>query len=183
MADIKETLKSLLLSHNVTDEATANKYVENLDPAAAQRLIDIISGGPSKNLEGGKGGFLAGLRNVVETRKTDKLNEFPYNPKELSESEKKAAIEGYLEEREKSDSKFAEGLKLLLDARAEEDTDRFKRWAVELSDEDFPVHMHAYEKDVKESNEEFMKKIIKKYEEERLAADEILKKHRNENTI
>lgn len=183
MANSRETLKALLISANLTDEKTAKEYVEHIDSKAAHRLLEVLTeglGGKTQNLSGGKGGFLTGLRKVVDSREIRQEADLPNDPRPLNPDEKYMAIEGFQRGLEKSDSQLLEGMELILTAKGEENLKKFAAWPGELSDGDFPVKVSRFNKTIDETNQILISKLKKAFTEQRIDMEALLKKHRSE---
>lgn len=144
MSKAKESLKAALIASGLSDEFKASAYVESIDDQTAKKMLLAVMegmGGTSRNLPTGEGGVIAGLRNVVDSRRIDAELDLPDAPHELSREKKRKTIEAFSEDIETGNKKFADGLRNLLLAKTAERTDAMETWAVELSDADFPVAM------------------------------------------
>jgi hypothetical protein len=183
MSKAKDTLRALVVSLNVGDEALANTLADELDTAGTERLIEALMsgvGGPTLNLPQGAGGYLAGLRQLVDSRLSRTAATLPVDPKKVTQTQKEAAIEGFTRDLEKSDDRLGAGLTLLLDARAEESLDKFRAWPGELSDEDFPRKVALFRQELEERNKAIIEGLRQKFKDDRIDVNALLKKHRTE---
>lgn len=181
MAKANETLKALLVSLNLCSEESAEAYSDKIEKAEAQKLLNLLqksTGGVSQNLSDGQGGFLSGLKKIVNSRKLQNESDLTENPKALDVTFKNNNIKSHKRTLEKSDDEFLEGIKLLLKGRNEERLSKLSPWKSELSDEDFPRKLTKYSKEINKQNEELLKNLKKKLEDEAIDMDALLKKHR-----
>ena len=180
MADARATLKSLLLSLNLCDENTANTYINSIEIKEASKLIDVISQqsiGKTGNLDLGTGGGLTALKRFLNSMSLDKA-ELPKAPKSLEPEEKKQAIKELNSEFTKSDKDFIEALRITLAHKRTARISSLKAWAVELSDEDFPVALERLNTEMKKEHEKLSEQVRKKMKKNRKQVNSLAKSHK-----
>lgn len=183
MADAKGTLKTLLASLEFSDEKAISEYVEELDTKTAQQLVDLVmsgQGGLPSNLPNGQGGFLAGLRRILQGRAALKSSDLPQDPRYIPHDEKITAIESFERDLSESDERMLEGLRLILETRTAESMEKFAAWPGELSDGDFPAKADKVQSDLEDQNEKLFKAMRRSFEDQRTDLSALLKKHRSE---
>lgn len=183
MADAKGTLKTLLASLEFSNEQEISKYVDELDTKTAQQLIDLVMsghGGLSSNLPDGQGGFLTGLRRILQGRAALKSSDLPENPRYIPHDQKITAIESFEQDLSGSDERMLEGLRLILETRTAESMEKFAAWPGELMDGDFPAKADKVQNDLKDQNEKLFTALRRSFEDQRTDLSALLKKHRSE---
>jgi hypothetical protein len=167
---IADTLVTLVVSLRLSDEVRARELAKSLDAKSAKQLIVFLqdsSVGRTKNLEGGEGGFLAGLQNIVESEKLDTREVLPRDPRRFTKKQKLSVIKKFDAKNRQSDAKLAQGLKLILAEKRENRKSDLSNWKYELSDPDFPIVVAKVDEKAKNLD----KKIIRDL-------DDILKQSR-----
>lgn len=178
---LKETFITLMVSRGISSEEAAQKALEAMDSNAVALLIDAMRegmGGLSKDLGGGDG-FIAGLQNIVESRRIDTETTLPENPLTLTPEEKAEAIKDYEEKISESDSKLVNGLRSILKNKRVERINDLEVWRVELSDPDFPLTLADLDDDQTKRDDELLDKNQKQIDESREASIKQAKKHKN----
>lgn len=181
MAD-KDALRDLLVAQGIADEGAATEYVATLDAVEAKRLVDLImsgAGGPTANLADGTGGFLAGIRKIVESRRADAELTLPAKPYTVARDVKAAAKQAHAEQIESSNEAFLDGLKLILANKRAEQIGSLAAWKGELDDEDFARTVHKTEEELTRSGDELLDTVKTSLDEQAKTTKELLEKHRD----
>jgi hypothetical protein len=180
--DIEATLRDILVARGIANEAEASAYAASLDAVQAKRLVDLImsgAGGPTQNLSGGEGGFLAGISKLMESRQADSSLALPETPWLVEREAKREDIRAYEAEIHKSNDSFVDGLRLILENKREEQLGSLRVWAVELSDEDFPVRAQDVSTALTESNRQIIDAVKRQLEDQARATGDLVESHRD----
>jgi hypothetical protein len=182
MADPNETLRDLLVARGIADDSAAADFASSLDAVEAKRLLDLImsgAGGATKNLSAGRGGFLAGLRLILESRRADAALTLPAEPWKIDRTEKADATRNLDEGIRRSNTAFMDGLRLILENKREEQRASVEVWAGELSDEDFPVKAKAAADELEESNRRVLELVNQQLENQAKTTSSLIQEHRD----
>ncbi|MEX1367637.1 MAG: hypothetical protein AB1Z98_31195 [Nannocystaceae bacterium] len=105
----------------------------------------------------------------------------PANPKKMDKAKKLAAIEKFGGQMSRSDSALLDGVRLLLESNRSERSAGLATWAVELSDEDFPVAVGELDALQKERDAKLLGQIEKALATGRSKTMALAKKHKNKH--
>ena len=178
----KEALRDLLVSRGLASEEEATDFVQATAPTDAKRLIDLIMsglGGPTSNLSDGEGGFLAGLRKILDSRRSDAELTLPPKPYTVPRAEKEAAKAAFADEVISSNEKFVDGLKLILENKRKEQIGSLAVWQGELDDEDFARAASETESELQKSNEALLNAVKDELDGQARATKELIERHRD----
>ncbi|PRQ04329.1 hypothetical protein ENSA5_08600 [Enhygromyxa salina] len=105
----------------------------------------------------------------------------PKNPKRMDKAKKLEAISKFEAKLARSDKALLDGVRLILESNRAERRAGLSMWAVELSDQDFPVAVSALDATQQERDEKLLGQIEKALKRGRSSAVAVAKKHKNQH--
>lgn len=183
MAQPKETLKAIFLGKKMGSADQVKSLIDDLNDIQCTKLIDIIMASEKEaavNLEGEDGGFLTGLRKIVESVEKDQALELPEKPRGMNQSIKEDFINKFDKGVRESNDEFADGLRMILKSKSHIRTSKLSSWKYELSDPDFPL---VLSQNIEENNSEYdaaANDIKEQLNGNQSELKEIMKKHKDD---